>query len=156
MEQPGLWGYLSQFWEGTTEKLKLSIFHMWGWGYKRKVARGIWFNAADFNFIASTQRWLQMAVNRHSSGKEFKCYFYNRQIVSGQDPKVPSLRARCSETAFCEGWRHHSFMHAFNKSIQRHCLSSLGDIKDLVTSFLESLSSGRQENRQTPRTQCRK
>ena len=51
----------------STEKLQLSIFH--AWGCKRRVARGIWFSTADFNFIASTQRWLQMAVKRHSSGK---------------------------------------------------------------------------------------
>lgn len=40
-----------------------------GGGDNRRVAQGIWFNTADFNFIASMQRWLQMAVKRHSSGK---------------------------------------------------------------------------------------
>lgn len=51
----------------STEKLQLSVFHTWG--CKRRGAQGMWFSTADFNFIASTQRWLQMAVKRHSSGK---------------------------------------------------------------------------------------
>ena len=65
----GLWGDRSQLWEETAEELQLSIFRTWGWGCNRRVARGIWSNTADFNFVASTQRWLQTAVKRHSSGK---------------------------------------------------------------------------------------